>query len=52
MKWPIGDFELGIGVLGFKKSPIPNSKNTKHQLVILSPIGHFITDWWFPLLVL
>ena len=32
------------------KSPNPNPKNTNFQLK--SPIGNFITNWWFPLLVL
>ena len=58
IKLPIGDFEFGIGVFrigdwGFRiedwgkintdKTLIPNSK---------SPIGYFITNQWFPLLVL
>ena len=34
--WPIANFELGIGVI------------QNYQLVILSPIGHFITNWFFP----
>ena len=34
---------LGLGKSQVLKTPIPNSK---------PPIGHFITNWWFPFLVL
>ena len=54
---PIGDFELGIGVFrigdwGFPESLKHQFPIQNHQLVNLSPIIQFITNWLFPLLVL
>ena len=43
IKWPIGDFDLGIGVLGLGIGDFPKSwkHQFKIQLVILAPIGDF-----------
>ena len=40
LNWGLVCLRLGIGDL---KTPYPDSK---------SPIGHFITNWWYQLLVL
>ena len=43
IKWLNGDFELRISVFRIREIPNPQLK---------SPIGNFITNWWFTLPVL
>ena len=51
IKLPIGDFDIGIFVLGLGIGDLPNPENTnsksKSPIGYFSPIVNFFTNWWY-----